>query len=230
MSARAAGLLLLALLAPLHLGGCGVVALIHDKMLGPISPLGRIHPAAIGAEFTVTYQGVSGDVSNEPTFRPLPPDLPDRGRPLRYWNIVQGMVAFIRGISFVVWGESRTGTPLPAERVGRLTPGISAQEALEALGTPNLWLRRTGGSIMAYKAELETFFAFYLGMPPFVDNFNPIPGLSSLTFRWNYRAIRPYKTILFFDAEDRLVSWFKNDPDREIDVEAETAAPAEAGE
>jgi hypothetical protein len=217
--------LALALLLP-PLGGCGVIALIHDKMLGPVSPLGEVHAAAVGAHFTVSETGVTGDVSREPTFRPLPPNLPDRGRPQRYWDIVQGMVAFIRGISFVVWGESRTGVPLDPQRLERLTPGISAQEALEALGTPNLWLRRQGGSLMAYKAELETFFAFYIGMPPFVDNFNPIPGLSSLSFRWNYRALRPYKTLLFFDADERLTAWVKNDPDRELELDA-TAAPTE---
>ncbi len=222
---RAALLLLLALLP--STSGCGVLALIHDKMLGPVSPLGEIHPPTIGAEFTVTDQGVSGDISQEPNFRPFPPNIPDRGRPLRYWNIVQGLSAFIRGISFVVWGETQDGRPLDPAMLDGLRPGVDAQTVLSTLGTPQMWLRRKTGSLMAYKAELGTFFAFYVGMPPFVDNINPIPGLSSLTFRWNYQSVRPYKTVLFFDQDDRLVTWMRNDPDQPIE---ETVAASEEGE
>ena len=39
------------------LPGCGVLALVHDKILGPISPAGRIHPLVVGDDFRISEQG-----------------------------------------------------------------------------------------------------------------------------------------------------------------------------
>jgi len=128
-----------------------------------------------------------------------------------------GLQATIRALSFVVWGETRVGKRLPADAVATLEEGTSAAEVLERLGSPNLWLRRESGSLMAYKAEVGTHLSFYLGMPPLADRVLPIPGLNNLTFRWNYQQTRPYKTVLLFDAHDRLRAWFQNDPEAPLE-------------
>lgn len=203
-----------ALLGLLALQGCGVVALIHDKMLGPVSPAGNIHSVMVGDDFVVTERGVEGRSNREqPMFRPIPPGFPRRyGEPASLVKGLRGAEAFVRGLSFLVWGESQKGAPVSPEAVAGLSVGRTSAEVLDRLGPPNLWLRRQTGSIMAYQAELGTFLAFYLGMPPLADQLVPIPGLSSLTFRYRYNVIRPYKTILFFDGDERLVAWFRNDP------------------
>jgi hypothetical protein len=223
-----------ALLAALALGpGCGVIALTHDKMLGPVSPAGNIHPVVVGDDFVVTERGVAPGESSrdQPMFRPVPPGFPRRyGEPNTFYKMLQGGQAFLRGLSFVVWGETRSGTPLLEDQLATLERGRSSEEVLAKLGTPNLWLRRKHGSLMAYKAELGTFLAFYVGMPPLADNIVPIPGLNNLSFRWHYNVIRPYKTLLLFDTDERLVAWFRNDPEEPEEAPASNGAGGEEGD
>ena len=60
---------------------------------------------------------------------------------------------------------------------------------------------------MAYKAEKREVFAFWIGTPPFIDI---IPGANNFSFRYMYRRLRPFKTVLFFDTEDRLLGLVSN--------------------
>ncbi|RMG11126.1 MAG: hypothetical protein D6731_16180 [Planctomycetota bacterium] len=208
------------------LSGCGVLALTHDKMLGPVSPAGRIHSVVVSNDYIVTERGLVGvgDERDQPLFRPIPPGFPRRyAEPASMVKGLRGAMAFLRGLSFVVWGRTHTGRVLPEDALTVLRKGITAAEVLAALGTPSLWLRRKGGSLMGYRAEVGTFLSVSLGLPPLADQFVPIPGLGNIRIRWHYNIIKPYKTLLVFDAQERLVAWFRNDPDaseRRLEQEA----------
>lgn len=210
MRGAALGALLLAA------SGCSLPSLWHDKMLGPISPAGQVHAVSVGSDFTVTDEGVVATLGNEPILRPYPLDFIRRiAQPRNFYGVHQGLQAIIKAISFVVLGETSVGKPLPADAVRKLKEGAPAGEVLRLLGSPNLWIRRSGGSVMAHRAALGSHWSFYLGMPPLADRILPIPGLNNLTFRWNSHVTRVYKTVLLFDADDRLRAWFQNDPDAE---------------
>lgn len=58
--------------ALLGAGGCGPIALAHDKVLGPISPAGQVHPLATGSEFRVSRQGPTADRGTAHPFRLFP--------------------------------------------------------------------------------------------------------------------------------------------------------------
>ena len=57
---------------------------------------------------------------------------------------------------------------------------------------------------MYYRADLRAVFSFYVGVPPFVGQFIPVPGVDNLRFRYTVDRTQPYKTILLFDGDDRL--------------------------
>lgn len=199
----------LASLVLLASSGCTLQAFIHDKTVGPISPAGHIHPSTVGAEFVVTDEGIQTVRFSEWLFRPYPPDILRRmGQPETFWFAIKGIHAFFYGLSPVVVREHHSGEPLPVEKVEGLEPTqTTAREVLDQLGPPQLWVRRAAGSIMAYKAEKREVFAFWIGTPPFIDI---IPGANNFSFRYMYRRLRPFKTILFFDTEDRLLGLVSN--------------------
>lgn len=202
-------LALLASLTLLSSGGCTLQAFVHDKTIGPISPAGHIHPSTVGSEFVVTDEGIQTVRSADWLFRPYPPDILRRlGQPETFWFAIKGIHAFFYGLSPVVVREHHSGEPLEAEAVAGLEPTkATAREVLDELGPPQLWVRRAAGSIMAYKAEKRELFAFWIGTPPFIDI---IPGANNFSFRYMYRRLRPFKTVLFFDKEDRLLGLVSN--------------------
>lgn len=191
-------------LAVLSLGGCALPAFIHDKTVGPISPAGHVHAATVGEEFGVTQDGIQTTTAGEWWFRPYPRNFLARiARPQSFWFATKGIHAFFFGLSPLVMRDAIQGVELEPVETGALEPSkTTAKEALEALGPPQLWIKRKQGSLMAYRADKSEVIAFWIGTPPFVDI---IPGANNLSFRYLYRRTKPYKTVLFFDAEDRLL-------------------------
>lgn len=198
-----AKLLTLAALA-CGLSGCALPAFIHDKTIGPISPAGHVHSATVGEEFNVTSEGIQTPGGSEWWFRPYPRNFLARvGRPQSFWFATKGIHAFFFGLSPLVMRDSERGLELEPVETQSLEPTkTTAREVLERLGPPQLWLKRKSGSLMAYRADKGEVIAFWIGTPPFVDI---IPGANNLSFRYLYRRTKPYKTVLFFDAEDRLL-------------------------
>jgi len=209
-------LLLLAWLgASLSYLGCGfapIGTLAHDMMLGPVSPVGRIHSVAVGGEEFRLDDSGRPIVTINPDgalLRPFSPDILNRfpllpaqlGGP-----IFGGLRAFIRSMSLVTQTSSLVGRRLSEEQLSAVRPGLSAKEVLGVLGSPNRWIRRSGGSLMAYEAKIDDETSFYLGLPPGVSQFVPIPGVSNVRFRFNRIFRKKYHTLLFFDRDDRLVS------------------------
>lgn len=196
----------LAVLSTLALGlsGCALPAFIHDKTIGPISPAGHVHSATIGEEFVVTSEGVQTASSSEWWFRPYARGFLQRiGRPQSFWFATKGIHAFFFGLSPLVMRDSERGVELDPELTKTLEPTrTTAKEVLERLGPPQLWIKRKTGSLMAYRADKGEVIAFWIGTPPFVDI---VPGANNLSFRYLYRRTKPYKTVLFFDGEDRLL-------------------------
>lgn len=183
--------------------GCALPAFIHDKAIGPISPAGHVHSTTVGGEFTVTDEGVRTINNGEWWFRPFPADILQRiGRPRSFWFAAKGFHAFFYGLSPVVMRDLERGVPLEGEKLEAVSKAKPhAREVLERLGPPQRWIRRRTGSIMAYRADQGRLIALWLGTPPFVDI---IPGANNFSFRYLYRRNRPFKTVLFFDADDRL--------------------------
>jgi hypothetical protein len=196
-------------LAPLLLPGCGAVALIHDAYIGPISPAGMIHPYVMGEGFRVDDAGIHADPVKGSLLRPLPPDWLRRMGTLV--DASRGIEFAVASFSFVVEKERTSGRPLGDASRAKLTQGLTAREVLERLGAPRLFVRRENGSLMAYSAEVGHDLDFRLGVPPGVGNFIPVPGVTNVTFTWTNREDVPRKTLLFFDANDILVSVATNE-------------------
>lgn len=207
--------LLALLLLPLLLGeGCilgTIPTFIHDKILGPVSPAGSTRAYASQAGFQVTDQGVTVYESGH-LYRPYPVDMMSRGLPSRmHWNILKGGQAFIAGFSPVVMRDTKRGERLDDAKIEGLRPGATALEVLDILGPPQMWIRRKTGSIMGYRADLSHSLTFYLGTPPFLSSLVPVPGINSLNFRYTAKWDKPYKTLMFFDADDHLLAVTTNE-------------------
>lgn len=190
------------------LSGCGWLALTHDTMLGPASPAGRIHPAAVGSRFRVTANGPVADVRNEPLYRPYPPDMIQRlGRPSSFYSAIQGLQAFIVGFTPLLQRGSKEGRIPDVGRLRSLPEGASLREALAALGPPEIWIRREGGSLLLYRESVAKTFALYLGVPPLVGALIPFPGVGNLRFRYVSGDRQVDKLMLVFNDRDQLVSY-----------------------
>ena len=191
--------------ATLASSGCGsLFAFAHDKTVGPVSPAGRMHSVTAGANFRVTETGVTADDSGS-LWRPYPRDLFQRlTRPQSFWYLIKGGQAFASALSPVVWREAVSGQRFDPEVMAATPSGLTASEVFERLGPPKLWIRRKEGSLMAYRYDVRQSLTFYLGVPPGVAD--SIPGLNNLNFRYTTSKHLPYKSLLFFDGDDRLLS------------------------
>ena len=199
----------LALLLSLASAGCSLPAFIHDKMVGPISPAGHVHTATAGGEFVVTEDGIQTAAAPDWWFRPYPRNLFRRfAQPQSWWFATKGIHAFFFGLSPLVMRDFEIGRELDPELTESLEPTqTSTTDVLDKLGPPQLWIKRETGSLMAYRAYKGEVIAFWLGTPPFIDI---IPGANNFSFRYLYRRTKPYKTILFFDAQERLLGVVDN--------------------
>lgn len=196
-----------ALVAGLLLVGCGWATLVHDTVLGPVSPAGRIHDVTVGSGFHVTETGPVAQAAGEPLLRPYPADLIERiGAPHSLYSLAKGLEAFVSGFSPVTSRESRAGRMPPSEARAGLAPGLDVQEVLRRLGPPALWVRRRSGSLMLYRAHERSAFSFYLGVPPLAGALIPVPGVGSLRFRYTTLDERAPGVLLFFDDGDALES------------------------
>jgi hypothetical protein len=202
---RRARPLLEALCAGLGCAGCGLVALIHDSVIGPVSPADQIHATVVGSGFRVTERGPVADPGDDARLRPYPRDLFERvAAPHSFWSLAQGIEAFFASLSPVTSRETRRGA-LGAAAGTALAPGASVDEALALLGPPELWLRREGESLLLYRSARRRTLSFYLGVPPPAAALVPIPGIGNLYLRWATESERAEKLLLFFDRDGRLV-------------------------
>jgi hypothetical protein len=187
----------------LALSGCGLVTLGHDQILGPVSPAGRIHDAAVGSDFEAGVEGFSADARDEPRLRPYPRDLIRRvGSPSSLHALTGGIEAFLLGASTFADRRAREGvTP----DVARIPPvGSSLETVLSALGPPDRRARYVGGETLAYRAERERRTILNIGIPPALGFLVPFPGASNLAYRRISKETRGEGFVLFFDAEGRL--------------------------
>ena len=186
--------------------GCGLLTLAHDSVVGPVSPVGRIHESTVGSDFRVTERGPVAELGGDARLRPFPRDLLQRvAAPRSFWSLVQGMEAFLASLSPVATRESRTGRLVLAGERRALAPGASVAEALASLGPPDLWLRRESGSLLFYRVEQRRRLSFYLGVPPPAAALVPVPGIGNLHFRYASETERAQKLLLFFGRDDRLL-------------------------
>ena len=197
----AAAVALLAFAPPLS--GCGLVTLMHDQMIGPISPAGPIHDAAVGTGFEASFEGVSGNAEGEALLRPLPRDMIRRmGSPSSFHSLLIGIEAFLFGASSWADRRSQTGAAPDAGRIPAL--GASLDEVVTALGPPDQWVRFAGGETLAYRAERERWTTLNIGIPPVLGFLIPIPGVSALAYRRIDKKETSTGFVLFFDGERRL--------------------------
>jgi hypothetical protein len=185
------------------LTSCGLATLAHDSVLGPVSPAGRIHEATVGRDFRVTRAGPVADASAEARLRPYPADLIRRlGSPASFRALFQGLQALAAGTSVVIDRRERSGSrpdldDLPGE-------GASVQEVFAQLGTPEVWIRRKGGSVAYYRSSSGRDRQVNVGVPPIAAALIPVPGVASLVFRLGSGVEALGGAVLFFDDHDRL--------------------------
>ena len=176
---------------------------MYDQMIGPLSPVGPIHDAAVGTNFEASFEGVKGNAEGEALFRPLPRDMLHRmASPSSFQSAVVGLEAFVLGASSYADRRTATGATPALARIPGL--GASVEEAVTALGPPDRWVRFAGGETLAYRAERERWTTLNLGIPPVVGFFIPIPGISNLAYRRIAKEEHSEGFVLFFDAERRL--------------------------
>jgi hypothetical protein len=196
----------LASLALFALSGCGLITMMHDSVIGPISPVGRVNAVTVGTDFRVTDTGPVAELGADARLRPVPRDMIRRmAMPSSYWALAQFAEFFLTSTSPVATRQTRSGraadAPLPAE----LHPGVPVGTALALLGPPDVWVRRSGGSFMLYRGISERGWSIYAGVPPPVGWFIPIPGITSLRYTYRSERERASKVMLFFDEQDVLV-------------------------
>jgi hypothetical protein len=207
---RAAAVVGLGLAVPLALSGCGLVTLMHDSVLGPVSPIGRINAVTVGSDFRVTESGPVADLGEDARLRPTPRDMIRRiAMPSSYWALAQGLQAFVTSFSPLATRATRVGrdvaADLPAELRAELRAGVPVGAALALLGPPDVWVRRSGGSFMVYRGVSDRAWSFYAGVPPIASLLVPIPGISNARFSYRLERERASKLMLFFDERDALV-------------------------
>ena len=203
---RRAVALFLFVLAVFALSGCGLITMMHDSVIGPISPLGRINEVAVGSDFRVTDTGPVADLGGDARLRPTPRDMIRRmAMPSSYWALAQFFEYFVTSISPVATRTTRVGREPEATVPADLRPGAAVGEALALLGPPDVWVRRSGGSFMLYRGISESGWSIYAGVPPPVGWFIPIPGITNLRYSYRSEHERASKIMLFFDERDVLV-------------------------
>jgi hypothetical protein len=202
---RAVGLGLIGL-AGFALTGCGLITLIHDSVLGPISPVGRINTVTVGSDFRVTDTGPVADLGGDARLRPTPRDLIRRmAMPSSFWSLAQFGEFFLTSSSPVATRAKQVGRAADEALLAELRPGVPVGTALALLGPPEVWVRRSGGSFMLYRAISERGWSLYAGIPPTVGWLVPIPGIGNLRYSHRSERERASKVMLFFDERDMLV-------------------------
>lgn len=196
----------LGLAVSIALSGCGLATLTHDSVLGPVSPVGRIHDVTVGSDFRVTEQGPVADLGGDARLRPYPRDMIQRmARPASFWSLAQGIEAFLTSISPLATRATRVGREVNEGLPAELRPGVGVDVALAILGPPDVWVRRAGGSFMLFREVSRRSWSFYVGVPPPAAALIPIPGIANLRFQFESERDRASKLILFFDTRDVLV-------------------------
>ena len=205
MIRRAVALCLIGL-AGFALTGCGLITLIHDSVLGPISPVGRINTVTVGSDFRVTDTGPVADLGGDARLRPTPRDLIRRmAMPSSFWSLAQFGEFFLTSSSPVATRAKQVGRAVDQALLAELHPGVPVGAALALLGPPEVWVRRSGGSFMLYRGISERGWSLYVGVPPPVGWFIPIPGITNLRYSYRSERERATKIMLFFDEQDVLV-------------------------
>jgi hypothetical protein len=202
---RALGVGLIGLTA-IALSGCGLVTMMHDSVIGPISPAGRVNAVTVGSDFRVTDTGPVAELGADARLRPTPRDMIRRmAMPNSYWALAQFAQYFLTSFSFVASREAHVGRAPLADPSAQLHPGVPVAEALARLGPPDVWVRRSDGSFMLYRGVSDRAWSFYVGVPPPVGWFIPIPGITNLRYSYRSERDRASKLMLFFDEHDVLV-------------------------
>lgn len=193
-------------LAAIALSGCGLVTMMHDSVIGPISPAGRVNAVTVGSDFRVTDKGPVADLGGDARLRPVPRDMIRRmAMPNSFWSLAQFFQFFLTSTSFAASRETSVGRAEVNERSAELRPGVPVADALALLGPPDVWVRRGDGSFMLYRGVSDRVWSFYVGVPPPVGWLVPIPGLTNLRYSYRSERERAAKLMLFFDERDRLV-------------------------
>ena len=193
-------------LAAIALTGCGLITMMHDSVIGPISPVGRVNAVTVGTDFRVTDTGPVAELGQDARLRPTPRDMIRRmAMPSSYWALAQFAEYFLTSTSFVASRETRVGRAAVEDPPAELRPGVPVGDALALLGPPDVWVRRGDGSFMLYRGVSERGWSFYVGVPPPVGWFVPIPGITNLRYSYRSERDRANKMMLFFDAQDVLV-------------------------
>lgn len=209
----------------LSLPGCGLITLLHDKMLGPISPAGRIHPFVTGTNVRVGRRGPEASaIQGTADFRPYPLDILRHAyrTPVVLLYGMQFYLGFV--LRFVLQRDEQVGMPPPeAGRTALREEGIAGwdvERVLRELGCPQVWIKRREGSVMLYASQVSHELGVSIGVPPGVGSLIPIPGVGELLrFDYNDTDVVRERTLLVFDAQGQLIAAQERRPDPEPVVE-----------
>ena len=210
----------------LGLNGCGLVALMHDKMLGPISPAygeTGLHPLVVGENLRPGANGFVATVTDANPFRLYPPN-PIEGLFHRPIALARGLRSFLGYVGRIVQQKwERIGRLPNPEELARLNavrerdvPTVST--VLDLLGPPRMWIKRANSQLMVYGEDVAYELLITIGAPPGVSDLIPIPGVGGVA-RVDYvgKEVHRDRTLIFFTADGRLLEVVAPKPSEETE-------------
>ncbi len=218
-------------LIPVVIGsaGCGAVAVIHDNMVGPISPARRLEVAIRGGWVHAIddrgrrYKRIN---DGEPRLRAYPKNTTKWL--MAFDRVVRGARRGVERRSLVSHRFESAGNDLPSrEQLDELEPGATTpQEAATALGPPDLWLRRADGDLMLWEHVRASQLEIRLGPGP-ATRFIPVPGIGNLKLDLGFGRQGSERILLLFDPEGRLRTVSSTEGDQDVAPDASDAETPE---
>ena len=183
--------------------GCGAVAVIHDHLLGPFSPAGRLEPGVRGHRLVLGRRGLRTGATDEPRLRAYPPSFISQ-RLTRFDLAANGLMLSIANRSILTHQVGTEGHQLPRQAASELVVGeCKPADAVAAMGPPALWLRRAAGDVLIWRQEKVRHLELRVGLGP-ASRFIPIPLVGNIELDLRFGNQTEERLALLFSPEGRL--------------------------
>lgn len=195
--------------------GCGAVAVIHDHILGPFSPAGRLEPGVRGHRLVLGRRGLQSGPTDEPRLRAYPPSFISQ-RLTRFDLAANGAMVSMANRSILTHQVGTEGHELPRQAASELVVGeCKPADAVAAMGPPAMWLRRAAGDVLIWRQEKVRHLELRVGLGP-ASRFIPVPLVGNIELDLRFGNQTEERLALLFspdgsldavlDSEDRVGS------------------------
>lgn len=183
--------------------GCGAVAVIHDHVLGPFSPAGRLEPGVRGHRLVLGRRGLVSGETDEPRLRAYPPSFIGQ-RLTRFDLAVNAIMLSVANRSILTQQVGTEGHQLPRQAASELVVGqCRPADAVAAMGPPALWMRRAAGDVLIWRREMVRHLELRVGPGP-ASRFIPVPLVGNLELDLRFGNLTDERLALLFSPEGKL--------------------------